>query len=148
MKSTWLCLKIIQELRLAGMTNASDRLCDQVPGAYTWQFTDVEWAHTTCLYSRSVHTSGSMAGLSLAEAAYTLLAISGSVVRNVKKNTASCMYPQKEKSSGVRSEVRSDRVIRTLLPIYFRGNFRYKNCRTAVWKCAVAPLRPVRTAWY
>jgi hypothetical protein len=67
MKSTRLYVKITQELRLTGMTNASDRLYDQGPGAYSWQFTVVEWGHTTCLYLRSVYTSGSMAGLSLAE---------------------------------------------------------------------------------
>jgi len=55
-----------------------------------------EGRHTTCLYSRSVRTSGSMAGLSLAEAAYTHPASSGSVVRNVRRNTASCMYPAEE----------------------------------------------------
>jgi len=37
-----------------------------------------------------------MAGLSLAEAAYTHPASSGSVVRNVRRNTASCMYPAEE----------------------------------------------------
>jgi hypothetical protein len=139
MESTRLCVKITQERRLTGMTNASDRLYDQVPVASTWQFTDVERGHTTCLYSRSVHTSGS---LSLAEAAYTLPASSGSVARNVRRNTASCMYRQKEKSNGVRSEERSGQVILLLLPVYFRWNFRSKNCRTAVWKCAGAELPP------
>ena len=58
-----------------------------------------------------------MAGLTVAVAAYTLPASSDSVVRYVGRNTASCMYSE-EKSSSVKSEERSDQVIRPLLPIY------------------------------
>jgi hypothetical protein len=98
-------------------------------------------------YSRSVHTSGSMAGPSLAKK-LTNSPSSGSVVRNVRRNTASYMHPQKEKSSGVRSEERSGQVKRPLLPIYYRGNVISKNCRIAAWKCAGAPLRLAGITWY
>jgi hypothetical protein len=57
MECTRLCVKFTQEPRLTGMTNASHTLYDQVPVAYTWQFTDVErgQAHYLPVFTLSPH---------------------------------------------------------------------------------------------
>jgi len=122
MKSTRLCVKITQELRLTGMTNKRFWyvIWSSSWGLYLTVYRRRMRAHYMPVFTLSPHIwkhGGS-------KSSWSSLHTPCKFGQCGEKcwNTASCMYPQKEKSSGVRSEERSSQVIRPLMPTYFRGN--------------------------